>query len=226
MEYRIGLFVALSICTCALHAFAISDPFLENNPSEPDAASGEREIFNGGPVALSPVDNVDSNAGLFSSSNDDECSYSNADDNKLFLIGRKVRIRLRAEESCPNPRLELPDLGLFNPGGGLLDLFTPPESATTAPAQTFPLPEGEQSDIEKLERMFKDPLLDHRTDKINDEEEDPCPADLVSDLNIPVCDSGDYARDVLRFPGDYFFELYNIRYCTYTVLRVMMKFRG
>lgn len=221
MDYRISLFFIFSVCNSFLHAFATVDLFLGYNPTELDASSEALGIFNG---ESSLENNIGSNSPLFSSSHDEECSYSNVDDSDLFPIGRKVRIRSRAEDSCRNPGLEPPNLGLFNPSGGLLDLFTP-ESPTTTPVQIFPLPGGGQNDIEKLERMFEYPLPDHRTDKTNNEE-DPCPADLVSDLNIPVCHSGDYAKDVLRIPGDYFFELFNIRYCTYTVLRLITKFSG
>ena len=226
MEYRIGFFVSvftLSFLQCIVHVVAIPDLFSDYNDFESDAASYEPEMFDG---ELSPLssfldDTDDSDTGLFASSNQDDCSpRMSADNSNLFSMEQEARLRPRAE-SCPTQDsskldMSLPNFGLFKPGGNLFNLMNPPENPLKPPTQVFPeLPDQEQDPIRsELDRIFGLPSMDHRMEATNDDEDDdPCPPLLVSDLAIPVCDSGDWARDVLRIAGEYFFDLFNIRAC-------------
>lgn len=219
MRHRIDLFFCtFLICAAAVQAYAISDLFSDYSDFTSEAAVDDPEIFNEVPITSLLDDNVDSNPGLFVSSTQDDCLPSlSADDTSLLSMLQKGRLRPRAE-LCPNSgspklELELPNFGLFNPGG-IFDFRNPSDTPEKPPVQIYPQSEGDAS-MPNLERLFGLPDLNHRTDKINNEEEDPCPYDLVSDLEIPVCDSGNYARDVRRFPGDYFYDLFNIRYCIF-----------
>lgn len=226
MNYRIGFFFffiifSFSFLEIFVDADAIPDIFPDYNEFETEAATNDPEMFNGESVSLPslPDDDVDSNPQLFLSSTQDGCGSSmSTDDTNLVSVGRKARVRPRAE-SCPNqgtpkPDPGLPNFGLFNPGSTLFDLVTPLETPANPPVQIFPQPAEQDPQKEYLERLFKLDPLDQRTYTTNDED-DPCPPNLVSDLDIPVCDSGNYAKDVLRVPGDYFFDVFNIRYRIY-----------
>ena len=46
-----------------------------------------------------------------------------------------------------------------------------------------------------------------------DEQDDVCPKDLIGDSQIPVCSTGNPARDVLRLPGEHHYTVYNVRPC-------------
>lgn len=226
MEYTIGLFnfsliFIFPFLQVVLHAVAIPDFLLDNNEFETDTASYDPEIFDQESSSLTSLlgDTDDSNTALFESSIQDGCpSLMSAEDSNLFSTGQDARLRPR-EESCPNPGSSKPEIGLqnfglFNPGSALFNLVNPPGNPLKPPTQVFPEPPEQDPIRKELDRIFLLPDVDHRTDVTNNED-DPCPSVLVSDLDIPVCDSGDYARDVLRIAGEYFFDLFNIRYCVY-----------
>lgn len=234
MEYRIGFFISvfiLSFLQFVVHAVAIPDLFSDKNDLESDTASYEPDKFD---EELSPLssfldDTDNSDTGLFASSNKDECSsWMSADNSNLFSMEQEARLRPRAE-SCPNQEsskvdIGLPNFGLFQPGSNLFNLVNPPETPLKPPTQIFPeLPEHKQDPIRnELNRLFGLPTMDYGTEATNgDEDDNPCPPMLVSDLAIPVCDSGDWARDVLRIAGEYFFDLFNIRACKYVLDRLL-----
>lgn len=222
MENRIGLFVFIfSFLRVAVHSDAISassDFFLDYDDFGTDIAFYDPEMFN--EESESPTsfldDTDDFNPELFSSSTQDGCvSLMSADDTNLFGMGQEARVRPRAE-SCPNPGSSTPDtgvpnFGLFNPGSSLFNLMNPPDNPAKPPAQIYPGQPERDLIKEHLERMYQ--LNNAGEEEDDDEDEDPCPFHLVSDLHIPVCDSGNYAKDVQRIAGEYFFDLFNIRYC-------------
>lgn len=225
MGYRIGFFIFIFVFSSlqgVVHTDTTPDLSLDYNGLETDAASYDPEIFDEeSPPLSSFLDDTDnSDTGLFESSNQDGCSSPmSADSTNLFPIEQEARLRLRAE-SCPNqespkPDIGFPNLGVFNPGSNLFNLMNPPETTPKPPTQVFPELPGHDPIRQELDRIFELPTVNHRTDLTNNEDEDPCPSLLVSDLGIPVCDSGDYARDVLRIAGEYFFDLFNIRLCMF-----------
>ena len=63
------------------------------------------------------------------------------------------------------------------------------------------------------ERQFGLPSFDRTTDTDVDEQDDVCPKDLIGDSQIPVCSTGNPARDVLRLPGEHHYTVYNVRPC-------------
>ena len=220
MEFRSGLFIFILIfpfLQVAVHA----DSFLDFYPDyddfrDEDDAPYNSEMFD--EESVSPLaffdDTVDYNTGPFESLNQDECfSLMSVDDTNLFSTGRKARFRPRTE-SCPNQESSTPDIEL--PSFGLFNLVKPPETPAKPPVQSLPQPPEKDPIKEQLERLFQLPSVNHRTDAATDED-NPCPYALVGDLDYPVCDSGDYERDVQRFAGEYFFDLFNIRYCTYVL---------
>ena len=218
-NHKPGLFLIISICTASAHAYANPDLFADDNVFTPEDATtvDDSNIFNDA-QNIPPLydENVDASSGLFLASTPDDCSSSlmSRDDSDDSSMGetpeRRVRTR-SAEESCPNPASPrpdaetIPDFGLLNPGSNLLDFMTPPDTGRAkAPVRMIQPPEGETY-IQYLERMLRisDPNL----------KDDLCPPELVFDLQVPVCHSGNWERDVYRGVGDYFFKLFNVRYC-------------
>ena len=224
MAYRIGLFIFIFIFSFrqgVVHADAIADFSPDFNEFEIDAASYDPDMFEDDLSSLSSLldDADDSDPGLFDSSTQDDCSsWISTADTDLFSMGQEARLRSRAE-SCPNQEssktdMGFPNFGVFNPGSNLFNLLNIPENPLKPPTQVLP-EQPEKDPIRKqLDRIFELPDMNHRTDATSNED-NPCPPALVSDLSIPVCDSGDWARDVLRIAGEYFFDLFNIRYCMY-----------
>lgn len=231
MAHKIGLFIFIfifSLLQGIVRADAVADFFPDYNEFETDAASYDLDMFDDDSSSLSLLldDADDSEIGLFDSAIEDDCSsWMSTADTDVFSMGQEARLRPRAE-SCPNqesskPDMELPNFGVFNPGSNLFNLLKIPENPLKPPTQVLPEQPEQDSIRKELDRIFELPNIDHRTGATNNEE-NPCPSTLVSDLSIPVCDSGDWARDVLRIAGEYFFDLFNIRYCMY-VLRSTAK---
>lgn len=222
MNYTVNTFLLFfSFCAALLaRANAVSDLFgVGDNDNAIAPESGTVDDLD---IFTTPQDDqntADANAGLFLSSMHDRCSAAiddEADNISLLPTGEntKARVRSRRAELCApkdgelfKPDSGVPNFGLLNPSSNLLEILTPPPKVNPAkrPTQIFQPPGGE-NDVDYLERVFNLAYPSPDLEKL-------CPRALVFDLGIPVCHSGNWARDVFRQIGDYFFDLFDVRYC-------------
>ena len=144
-------------------------------------------------------DSLQSSANELIASTQPDCMTFNDNTDSLFLSRLRPRI-----DSCLAPLTPPPNI--YDSNSILNQLVVP---------QTWPKIPGteEKSDRQKLEEMFG--LSDFDRDTSPGEQEDICPEELVKESQLPVCSSGRFGPDASRKPGDDFYTLYFIRFCTF-----------
>lgn len=53
-------------------------------------------------------------------------------------------------------------------------------------------------------------------------DDDKCPTRLMKMSKFPVCDSGKRGRDLMRLPGESTYTIFNIRFCMFLCLIVIL----
>ena len=159
----------------------------------------------------SPDDSINLYADQPTGSAYDEClSDGNLDD--MSLLGNVARIRAR-KDACSNPDNSNPDPPYTNiyDSTDILNQLSP-----VLPKPQIPGTTKEETDIERLNRLYRLDSIDPKANTNTDEQDDVCPKELVGDSQTPVCSSKNYRRDALRAPGWKYYTLYNVEYCKFS----------
>jgi hypothetical protein len=134
----------------------------------------------------------------------DDC-HSDADVDDIFLPSDIARVRPRGDACLQPLPPALPYIDIYD-SNGMLNMMSP------VPVPKIPDTENDNN-ILRLEEQFKLPSFSPTPDTNHDEQDDICPKHIAGKANIPVCDSGEPGRNVLRLPRDDHSTVYNVRPC-------------
>lgn len=183
-------------------------PFLQDEPFFQDDSFLQAD----GDIALAYDDSTTdlfTDENLTANPSNNNCfSYDNVD-NIFFPSDTARRVRLlRKRETCPDPNAPplIPPTDIYD-SNTILNLLSP-----LSPSPNSPVTSGSRKkdpDHSDLERLFGLPLP---APKLKDENDD-CPAVLYGDSRIPVCDLGDFVKNVEIPLGELHATVYNVRIC-------------